>query len=757
MKKFSFLFLLLLVGCIGSVNATATDYTYLEENATTIHHIIYSTSTVVLQDMFDNAEWSGYAPQIVDIVPLNGGDDTLVYYKAPIDVYRVLAFVSQDDELQIGVIEAITINNKPCTITAFYGEGANNDGTPTGGEVEYDFNINSNETKIVSVSYNSGVKYWDCSWNKIVQDDVTVKNIENSLTGGVFYLNEGTYTFKAHGDAYSGQYGTIFTTLLIFDKNIDMSVISAGNSAFEMYECVFSSTINLESNVDAVSVYADDSLIGVYDSGDSISIASGEYDLSFVKDGYYNITQTVTLSSTPLDISIDMETTHTPVTLAITDSEGGLTGVNLYIDGELTGTVGNNQDVSLPKGTHELIFEKAGYWNETKSITVDETLTDLSIRMYPESVFFKISNTPSLIQTYSNSEVNIALNIDPNDYAYGVKLYLTGQEVLDVRDSSNVQISKQDSYYLLDDFSSAKTVNLKINSGTTLGTNSLAVRVTGYNSIGTEFVTDTTIDYEIVRLPLSLTVPNWCIGSNSLTVIETEGETRTVTIKVEDSESNIIYTDTYTLEGFETHKFNIDFEETGDYKLYIQSGDLINTYIDVNVANPVSLDTKTITASAGSTGTVTVSIENPFTEPQYYRITIEGDPLVNSTKVDFSISPGSSKSQSISFTLLDELDYDSYSLPLKVYLVEESGMTEIYSDSVILNIGSSGSFIPFIDLDDGIIDTVITLVVDHPIIPGIIIIAGLGIFVFSGKKKGKKPVKTIKKPIVKKGGKKGGK
>jgi hypothetical protein len=211
------------------------------------------------------------------------------------------------------------------------------------------------------------------------------------------------------------------------------------------------------------------------------------------------------------------------------------------------------------------------------------------------------------------------------------------------------------------------------------------------------------------------------------------------------------------LEGFETHKFNIDFEETGDYKLYIQSGDLINTYIDVNVANPVSLDTKTITASAGSTGTVTVSIENPFTEPQYYRITIEGDPLVNSTKVDFSISPGSSKSQSISFTLLDELDYDSYSLPLKVYLVEESGMTEIYSDSVILNIGSSGSFIPFIDLDDGIIDTVITLVVDHPIIPGIIIIAGLGVFISSGRKKGKKPVKTIKKPIVKKGGKKGGK
>jgi hypothetical protein len=456
-----------------------------------------------------------------------------------------------------------------------------------------------------------------------------------------------------------------------------------------------------------------------------------------------------------MDLNVTMESTHLSIPIEIIDSEGGLTSVNLYIDGELTGTVSNNQDVSLPRGTHELIFEKAGYWNETRTVTVDETLTDLSIRMYPESVFFKISNTPVEITTYSNSEVNIALNIDPNDYAYGVKLYLTGQEVLDVRDSSNVQISKQDSYYLLDDFSSAKTVNVKINSGTTLGTNSLAVRVTGYNSIGTEFVTDTTIDYEIVRLPLSLTVPNWCIGSNSLTVIETEGDSRTVTIKVEDSESNIIYTDTYTLEGFETHKFNIDFEETGDYKLYIQSGDLINTYIDVNVANPVSLDTKTITTSAGSTGTVTVSIENPFTEPQYYRITIEGDPLVNSTKVDFSVSPGSSKSQSISFTLLDELDYDSYSLPLKVYLVEESGMTEIYSDSVILNIGSSGSFIPFIDLgDDGIIDTVITLVIDNPVIDGIIIIGGLGVFIFSGKKKGKK---TVKKPVFKKGGKKGGK
>jgi len=549
---------------------------------------------------------------------------------------------------------------------------------------------------------------------------------------GSSYVSRMTYTVVIFGN-------------FVYDSTSSYSSIYTMIAPPELYYITFESVVN------DFNVYDGDNLLGTFDDGDIIQFATGTHEITVEKDGF-TYTESVVM-----DEDYTMQLPFRSIPLSIEYSEGGLTDVSVYKNGTFFNNYSDGDLLDVLDGTYEFTFVKSGFWNETESFTVSNITEEISVRMYPESVFFKISNTPVEITTYSNSEVNIALNIEPNDNAYGVKLYLTGQEVLDVRDSSNVQISKQDSYYLLDDLTNAKTVNVKINSGTILGTNSLAVRVTGYNSIGTEFVTDTTIDYEIVRLPLSLTVPNWCIGSNSLTVIETEGETRTVTIKVEDSDENIIYSDSYTLEGFETHKFNIDFEETGDYKLYIQSGDLINTYIDVNVANPVSLTTKTITASEGSTGTVTVSIENPFSEPQYYRLTIEGTPLVNSTKVDFSISPGSSKVQSLSFTLLDSLDYDSYSLPLKVYLVEESGLTEIYSDSVILNIGSSGSFIPFIDLDDGIIDTVITLVYDNYKIAGILIISGLGLYVVFGRKKGKKPLKTIKKPIVKKDGKKGGK
>ncbi|MBA2846497.1 hypothetical protein HNP88_000681 [Methanococcus maripaludis] len=739
MRKSYFLFLLLLLSVIGSVNAGTI---VIPDNGSASGYVVgiqmYNSSEIY--NALNGTNWYAYTPVITGI------DDESVYLNSEKDAVR---FSLPNDGryphlYDVSLMSVLSYNKM------FYE-------SRTSGSSTYSFTA-TKDGFVYFYGKASGGWNWDSGTVKLIKDGLTVTSLvaHYGQTHEYFdrvYVSEGSELNVTL--SVTDSYTTLDYVLVCNDGDILAVAGSPSSVVYDLY--YFTAEVYGEPSM---MVYEGTELLGTTDSSGYLCISTtlGMHDYTFVKDGYYNVSRTVEILDSTMDINVDMESTHLPVSIGLTDSEGGLTSVNLYIGGVLQGTVGNNQDVSLPKGTHELIFEKAGYWNETRTVTVDETLTDLTIRMYPESVFFKISSNPSVIQTYSNSEVNIALNIDPNDYAYGVKLYLTGQEVLDVRDSSNVQISKQDSYYLLDDFSSDKTVNVKINSGTTLGTNSLAVRVTGYNSIGTEFVTDTTIDYEIVRLPLSLTVPNWCIGSNSLTVIETEGDSRTVTIKVEDSEGNIIYTDTYTLEGFETHKFNIDFEETGDYKLYIQSGDLINTYIDVSVNNPVTLETKTITANEGSTATATVSIENPFTEPQYYRITIEGDPLTNATRVDFSISPGSSKSQSISFTLLDELDYDSYSLPLKVYLVEESGMTEIYSDSVILNIGSSGSFIPFIDFgDDGIIDTVITLVIDNPLIDGIIIIAGLGIFVFSGKKKGKKPVKTIKKPIVKKGGKKGGK
>jgi hypothetical protein len=749
MKKSYFLFLLLLFSVLGSVSAETI---VLPDTCTLTEYYIvvdaYSEELIV--NTLNGTDWDVYAPEI------SGISGNTVYLSSQKDLARILCPLDDRATTYATVFPSGLMGTSE-DITVYKGYLIEGGSTTYNNQYTYitftDDTIYQSYTLLWRYIYN-GVAFGDFYINDVLEGPV----LSGSMSYEEFGFNvlpansELRYQLIEHSDWGTHVYGC---TVVFGNSNAEITGTYADTHFYTTHYEGQSFAIDVYTEPETV-VYEGLTLLGTTDNEGflEIQLAIGEHDLTFVKDGYYNLTQTVEFGDAST-LTVDMEPIHLDIPVSIIDSEGGLTSVNLYIDGELTGTVGNNQDVSLSKGTHELVFEKSGYWNETRTVTVDETLTDLSIRMYPESVFFKISNTPSVIQTYSNSEVNIALNIDPNDYAYGVKLYLTGQEVLDVRDSSNVQISKQDSYYLLDDFSSAKTVNVKINSGTTLGTNSLAVRVTGYNSIGTEFVTDTTIDYEIVRLPLSLTVPNWCIGSNSLTVIETEGDSRTVTIKVEDSESNIIYTDTYTLEGFETHKFNIDFEETGDYKLYIQSGDLINTYIDVTVANPVTLETKTITASAGSTTSATVSIENPYTEPQYYRITIEGDPLTNATRVDFSISPGSSKSQSISFTLLDELDYDSYSLPLKVYLVEESGMTEIYSDSVILNIGSSGSFIPFIDFgDDGIIDTVITLVVDHPIIPGIIIIGGLGVFIFSGKKKGKK---TVKKPVFKKGGKKGGK
>ncbi|MBB6401005.1 hypothetical protein HNP92_000290 [Methanococcus maripaludis] len=692
MKKSFFLFLLLLIGCIGSVSAYGTDtsdYKVVLDNT----ELTTAETTATLESY----TWGGYTPNIV------GVDGNVIYLASKSDLARFCSYIDRyNTYLPFSGYFKVYINNELSTpsVKALLKVTRTDEG----------FYMYANTSKSVQDIYVLSMEATGHSVAvaKTLIDDVVIFQRAGGYAGTYYSWDTITVgsAFKAQAYASdtdsSTSAATCYMVITAFD-NLEINVTGDYGLISDSQYAVFQEPMSpppkydltINTNVDGLTVYADGSVLGTADNEEIFSLIPGTYDLTFEKTGYYNVTQTVEIVDTAVNITVDMETTHTPVTLAIIDSEGGLTSVNLYIDGVLTGTVGNNQDVSLPKGTHELIFEKAGYWNETKTVTVDEALTDLSIRMFLDTVMYSV-DMPTDLNTYKNSALPIALTINPNAYSQSTKLFISGKDVLDVRDSANEQLTKVDGGYVLGDITSAQDVIVTIDSGEVLGTNTVQIRVTGYGTLGESYVTDASVTYEVLQLPITLTVPTkWNIGSNILRVSETEGLQRVVMIQIDDEDGNLVYSDSYAFEGYESHSFEIPFTETGNYKLKIVSGDSINSYLLIEVTNPVTFLDTTVSGTEGTSSSVILNVQNLFSEPQYYKVTVSGDALSNTSILEFSVSPGVTKNQEISIPVGTNLEYDSYSLVAKVYLKNSDGVyEEIKNQVLVLNIEeSSDNFI----------------------------------------------------------------
>ena len=382
------------------------------------------------------------------------------------------------------------------------------------------------------------------------------------------------------------------------------------------------------------------------------------------------------------------------VTFNIKDASTGqsLSGVTVKEGNTVLGTVEDGQSLDLAKGTHNLTFEKSGYWSVTKTINVQSD-TSVSIEMYPSSVAFKFLNFPSDIEVYENIIYELTFTISPIDTSVTYNTYLSIgglSNIIEVKKAGQV-ITPESGKYYLGDISSDTQVSIKFKAGS-IGTHSFTITLTSNDAImSSTYITSKQVAYTVNPLPFSVQMPSeWQVGTNELRISESSGQSILITAILKDANDTEVWSDSASLDPYAAHTFNVNVPSEGDYTLELQfNGQTASWDITVNPA--ITLLTETVTASEGDIATVQVKINNPSSNTKYYTIVLEGPIIEGNVSKSVSVAPLSEKTVDVSFQVPNELEYDAYDLNVKVY----EGDALQYSDIVHLVIDNSGFSLPF--------------------------------------------------------------
>ncbi|WP_459202342.1 COG1361 family protein [Methanococcus sp. CF] len=542
-----------------------------------------------------------------------------------------------------------------------------------------------------------------CNENKLIDDVISIN------TSGAGYIY-----------AYNHLWGGTYSWSKVVLNGVQFSYASQ-TTVEEFNKGVISSRNDLEYLIQS----------GWYNGG------GANLECSFAIFDYidYSVTQTTSYKSTVTEL-------YCPPPRYDLELNSNVNSFDVYAGEICLGTYDNEDIIQFPAGIHELTFKKGGYWDITKTVEFIDGPVSVSLNFIPSNYLYSITTDVGEINTYCYAEQIIPFSISPIKNSNGITVSFSGAEVLEVRDSvGTILTADSNGRYEVGSINvdSSKSYTVKIATGPTLGTKNFVVTANGYDLYGNVYQGIQTISYTCNELPVRLTLPSsYVIGLNSVRVAEMQGEESTV-ITVELLKDGVsLWNDNYDFDSYDSHTFEFNIDETGDYSLKFVSSSFSIT-VPISVENPISLVENTVTGSAGSTISIPISITNPLTVPQYYDIIIAPvnsvNPLQNSTSTRVSVAPGETKTVRPEAKLNEELDFDSYSLLVTVMSTDSS--ISLMEDQVTLTIYSGGSsFIP-VFYTDGPIYT------NPYVIGAVILVLGGGYFIFRKKslKKGGKRAK----------------
>ncbi|MBP2143394.1 hypothetical protein J2127_000549 [Methanococcus voltae] len=403
------------------------------------------------------------------------------------------------------------------------------------------------------------------------------------------------------------------------------------------------------------------------------------------------------------------------------------------LNGETT-TINNNTKITLPVGTYHINFSKVGYWGEERDITIseDESMT-LHIDLFPRSSMFKIQQLDT-ISTYQNNDFVTRLSIKPVQEVTSVRLEFPTTEAISVsKNNEEIAINDDEIYDLGTIGTQGITLTVKLPAGALTGSKSNSIRVVGTDFSGQTYIATKLINYQVNELPVLVELPALSTGTNTFKITEKTGNPQRVSILLQDNTGKSIYSKDYDLGSYQSYNFNVDLE-VKDYNLII-SGEDYNAKYPLNIKNSITLDNNEFQVSKGGQLDIPLSLKNPYLITKYYTVKVMGaspNCLTNDTELTYSIAPQETKNVLGKAILLDNLEFDSYTVLVKVYLDNE----EISSDTVTINIKSNT--IPFFDDENGLsITTIIIIVIVLALVVG-------GVAYFRSKKKIKIGKKVIK-------------
>lgn len=393
-----------------------------------------------------------------------------------------------------------------------------------------------------------------------------------------------------------------------------------------------------------------------------------------------------------------------------------LSGVTVKEGDTTLGTIDDGGSLELAKGTHELVFEKQGYWSVTKTIDVQGDMT-VSVEMYPSSAAFKLENFPANISIPENTIYTLTFTLSPVDTSatYNTYLSLSGlSDVLEVRKDGSA-ISPESGKYYLGDVSGPTQVSIKFKAGA-VGQHGFTLTLTSNDAIMSKTYTTTKqVTYTVEPLPFSVQMPSeWQVGQNELRISESSGQSYLITAVLKDSQGNEVWSESYSFSPYEAYTFSINVPSEGTYTLELTWNSQTAVY-DITVNPAISLKTKTLTVSEGGEGTIVLHFENPSSDVQYYTVKVSGGFLPKEINQSISVAPLTEKDVSITFAVPEDLTYDAYELNVQVL----QGNATVFSDKVAVSISEGSGFSLFGGASSG----------GKTLYYGLAALVGLGLFI----------------------------
>lgn len=531
--------------------------------------------------------------------------------------------------------------------------------------------------------------------------DTTKNNIAETLRAYIVKTYPMVYyQFKAYTDWDWG-----FTAIDIIDYTSDPIPADSGknNAKTEYYYDGIGKPTKTGGGIIDISLwncYVQNKEVGVY------TRASDKYTAnSYVKFRFVFFSDTDYSSGIPaysgvsgakgVDAANIIQIQYSPVRYSVLVSlKDALTGQPLsgvtVKEGDTTlGTIDDGGSLELAKGTHELTFEKTGYWSVTKTIDVQSDMT-VSVEMYPSSAAFKLENFPSDITIPENTIYELTFTLSPiqTSATYNTYLSLSGlSDIIEVRKDGSV-ISPESGKYYLGDISGDTQVSIKFKAGA-VGTHGFTLTLTSNDAIMSKTYTTTKqVTYKVEPLPFSVQMPGeWQVGENQLRISESSGQSYLITAVLKDSQGNEVWSDSHAFSPYEAHTFTVNVPSEGSYTLELQWKGKTAVY-DITVNPAITLVTKTLTVEKGGEGVITLHFKNPSSNVQYYTIKVSGGFLPKEINQSISVAPLTEKDVSIAFAVPDNLQYDAYELNVAVM----QGNATVFTDKVAVSISNDGGF-----------------------------------------------------------------
>ncbi len=546
---------------------------------------------------------------------------------------------------------------------------------------------------------------------------ITAKVYDVYESNGTVYYN---LTFSANdvyvlGAAYDGDDYGGSTASLSYAGVSWVSVTSNDNTGHYTYftksNYSISGTISLYEN-DKVSysthlwVAVDIFLIGQYTSADVKKTITGNSKLLVVNS----------------DVTYQSAVSY--VTFHLTDALSGqpLDGVTVKEGNSTLGTLDDGGTLELTRGSHELTFEKSGYWSKTLTVDVQND-TSLSVEMYPSSAAFRLENFPANISIPENTIYTLTFTLSPiqTSATYNTYLSISGLSNIISVEKGGSAISPEGGKYYLGDISGPTQVSIKFKAGA-VGTHGFTITLTSNDAImSNTYTTTKQVVYQVEPLPFSVQMPSeWQVGQNELRISESSGQSYLVTVVLKDSQGNEVWSASHAFNPYEAYTFTPKIPSEGSYTLELQFNGQTAVY-SVQVNPAITLKTKILTVQKGSEGTIVLHFKNPSSDVQYYTIKVSGGFLPKAINQSISVAPATEKDVSIAFAVPDKLTYDAYELNVQVL----QGNATVFSDKVAVSISEGSGFSLFGGGSSG----------GKTLYYGLAVLIGLGLFIAAARRR----------------------